>query len=536
MKRFRDFRLGVKQRLGMGAMLLILAIVSLFAIVQMDRLGKEIDEINSLSIPSMIALSSINLDVSTLRSYQLQFAITRRQEDREALSASMATLIDSITANRDTYDRLASVTPRLEPFDAQRDSLYESFDEYWDDYQASFMELLFGTEESTDLYVEVLAGAGDTYVSVSQSLEALIDVNKQRSAYAALRAQTNSVHSRRIIILALIVTIVLSLMLSAILIRFVTHPIRKLEEAAQEIARGRLDVQLDVDSDDEIGGLARSFNQMTASLAIAQQQLLIKEKLASLGQLTAGIAHEIKNPLNFVNNFAVLSVEIVDELEEVVTRHAAAMPPEDQKQALELMADLRMNAGKIADHGRRADGIVRGMLLHSRGAQGERQPIDVNAFVDENTTLAYHGIRAEQPDMTVDIVRQFDAEAGRVVAVPQDIGRVLINLLNNAFYAVHERSKEPGFVGPPRVRIETRNGEDGVSVSIADNGGGIPESLRHRIFEPFFTTKPTGEGTGLGLSLSYDIITQGHGGTLTLDTAVGQGTTFTIWLPRGGTF
>ncbi len=532
MKRFRDFRLGVKQRLGMGAMLLILAAVSGFAIVQMDRLRREIDAINSLSIPSMIALSSINLDVSTLRGHQLQYAITRREVDREALAANMATLIDSITANRDAYDRIASVTPRLEPFDAQRDSLYEAFDDYWDDYQASFMELLFGSEASTDRYVEVLAGAGDTYISVSQTLEALIDVNKQRSAHAALRAQTNAMRSRRIIVLALILTIVVSVALSAILIRLVTRPIRRLEEAAKEVARGRLDVQLEVDSNDEIGGLARSFNQMTASLAVAQQQLLIKEKLASLGQLTAGIAHEIKNPLNFVNNFADLSAEMVDELEALIARHAEAMPPEDRLQTLELMADLRMNARKIAEHGKRADGIVRGMLLHSRGAQGERQEVDLNAFVEENTTLAYHGIRAEKPELIVDISRQFDPEAGRVVAVPQDIGRVLINLLNNAFYAVHERSKQPGFAGPPRVCVETKRDEKGVSVSIADNGGGIPESLHHRIFEPFFTTKPTGEGTGLGLSLSYDIITQGHGGTLTLDTSVGEGTKFTVWLPR----
>jgi signal transduction histidine kinase len=534
MMRLRDLRFGVKQWLGLGAILFVMAGLSVFSIVQMGRLRQEIDEINALAIPSMIALSSINLDVSTLRSFQLQFALTGREGDRERLSARMAVLIDSITVNREEYDRIASVTPRLEPFDTARDSLYDRFDEQWDDYQASFMELLFGAPGAREEAVELLAGADDVYLALNRTLEDLIDINKQRSAEAARVVQVNATRSRRVIVFVLVATVVLSSFFSALLVRFMTRPLRRLEEAAQDVARGKLDVQLAIDSHDEIGSLARSFNQMTSSLSVAQQQLIVKEKLASLGQLTAGIAHEIKNPLNFVNNFADLSVELTNDLGDVVARHTADWSAGERGQVEELMSDLQMNARKIAEHGRRADSIVRSMLLHSRGSQGERQPTDINAFVEDNTTLAYHGIRAEKPELFVEIERDLDPTVGAVEVVPQDFGRVLINLLNNAFYAVHERARTTAQADTPRVKVATRSAPNGVSIAISDNGNGIPETLKKRVFEPFFTTKPTGEGTGLGLSLSYDIVTRGHGGTLTMQSQVGEGTTFTVWLPFRG--
>ncbi|MEZ4700238.1 MAG: ATP-binding protein [Rhodothermales bacterium] len=530
MFRLRNLQLSAKQWVGFGVMMLVLGSLSAYAIVQMDRLRAEIDEINARSIPAVIALSSINLDVSTLRIYQLQYELLDDSLERSRLSARMATLIDSINANRDAFEHVAYGADRLDVFDVARDSLYAEFDGHWDDYQGLFIAFLFGgTERAGNLPVQLLTSAGPIYDRLVVSLEQLIDVNKQRSAYAAQRAQSNFQRSRRIIVGALIATFAFFVFLSTVLFRFVTLPIRKLDEAAQEVARGRLDVQLAVDSTDEIGSLARSFNHMTASLAAAQQQLVVKEKLASLGQLTAGIAHEIKNPLNFVNNFADLSSDIVDELGRVIDRHAPALPAADREQAEEMMSDLRLNVRKIAEHGRRADGIVKSMLLHARGTHGERQEVDLNGFVEENTTLAYHGFRASHPDVSVQIERQYDPDAGRAAIVPQDIGRVLINLLNNAFYAVGERGRAGG---EAVVRVQTRAEADGVSITVADNGPGIPAPLKKRVFEPFFTTKPAGEGTGLGLSLSYDIVTHGHGGRLSMESDEGEGATFTVWLPH----
>ncbi|MDQ2769632.1 MAG: ATP-binding protein [Bacteroidota bacterium] len=262
-------------------------------------------------------------------------------------------------------------------------------------------------------------------------------------------------------------------------------------------------------------------------LRTTQAQLVQSEKMASLGELTAGIAHEIQNPLNFVNNFAEVSAELVTELEE-----ERARPERDAGLEDELLADLKQNLLKITQHGGRAASIVRGMLEHSRTSTGERLPTDLNQLADEYLRLAYHGLRAKDKSFNATLEPDFEPDLPLVPALAQDLGRVLLNLLNNAFYAVRQRQQrgESGYA--PTVRISTRRvGEGAVEIRVADNGSGIAESVRQKIFQPFFTTKPTGEGTGLGLSLSYDIITQGHGGTLTVASREGEGTTFTIILP-----
>ncbi len=260
----------------------------------------------------------------------------------------------------------------------------------------------------------------------------------------------------------------------------------------------------------------------------AQAQLVQQEKLASLGALTAGIAHEIKNPLNFVNNFAQLSEELVAEIE----HERSAKPDLRVDEVDDLLADLKSNAARIREHGQRADSIVKNMLAHSRGGAGVRESVDVNALLDEYTSLAFHGMRAQRPDFTCTVERDFDAAAGSVEAVPQDLSRVVLNLVGNALYAVAQRHTGDGAPdGPsPTVRVSTHAAEGSVKVRVWDNGGGIPEAVRAKIFEPFFTTKPTGEGTGLGLSLSHDII-QAHGGTLALETEAGDWTCFTVRLP-----
>ncbi|RSK36019.1 sensor histidine kinase [Hymenobacter metallilatus] len=262
-------------------------------------------------------------------------------------------------------------------------------------------------------------------------------------------------------------------------------------------------------------------------LKTTQAQLIQAEKMASLGELTAGIAHEIQNPLNFVTNFSDVSAELVAELEEEQQR-----PDRDPELEAELLADLRQNLQKITHHGQRAASIVRGMLEHSRASTGERQPTDLNTLADEYLRLAYHGLRAKDKTFNATLDSHFDPNLPKINAVAQDLGRVLLNLFTNAFYAVQKR-KEQGEAGyAPTVTVATRRLPDGaVEVRVRDNGTGIPDGVRQKIFQPFFTTKPTGEGTGLGLSLSYDIVTKGHGGTLEVESVEGQGTEFSIILP-----
>ena len=268
---------------------------------------------------------------------------------------------------------------------------------------------------------------------------------------------------------------------------------------------------------------AEELRHALTELRTTQAQLVQSEKMASLGELTAGIAHEIQNPLNFVNNFAEVSAELVAELEE-----QRARPVPDAGLENELLADLKQNLLKITQHGGRAASIVRGMLEHSRTSTGEWVPTDLNALADEYLRLAYHGLRAKDKSFNATL----KPDLPPVPALAQDLGRVLLNLLNNAFYAVRQRQQRgvAGYV--PTVCISTRRlGPNEVEIRVADNGSGIPEGVKQKIFQPFFTTKPTGEGTGLGLSLSHDIITQGHGGSLTVDSREGDGTAFTITLP-----
>jgi len=261
-------------------------------------------------------------------------------------------------------------------------------------------------------------------------------------------------------------------------------------------------------------------------LKTTQNQLIQSEKMASLGELTAGIAHEIQNPLNFVNNFAEVSAELVTELEE--ERAGATRDPGLEA---ELLADLKQNLVKISQHGGRAASIVRGMLEHSRQSAGERVPTDLNQLADEYLRLAYHGLRAKDKTFNATLQPDFAPDLPPVEVVGPDLGRVLLNLLTNAFYAVRQRQQrgEAGYV--PTVGLRTRRVGEQVEIRVSDNGTGMPAAVQAKIFQPFFTTKPTGEGTGLGLSLSYDIVTKGHGGTLLVESREGEGTEFFISLP-----
>jgi PAS domain S-box-containing protein len=268
-------------------------------------------------------------------------------------------------------------------------------------------------------------------------------------------------------------------------------------------------------------------------LKAAQASLIQAEKMASLGQLTAGIAHEIKNPLNFVNNFAGLSVELLDELKETAAPAINALGEEKRAEIDETITMLTGNLEKIAEHGRRADGIVKSMLEHSRGTSGERRSVDLNGLIDEALNLAYHGGRAQDASFNITLEKDFAEAIAPIELVPQDITRVCLNLIGNGFYAATKRQKQGGDSKyKPTLKVSTRDLGDAVEINIRDNGVGITPEIKDKLFQPFFTTKPTGEGTGLGLSISYDIVTQEHGGTITVDSEIGEFTEFTIRLPR----
>jgi two-component system, NtrC family, sensor kinase len=366
--------------------------------------------------------------------------------------------------------------------------------------------------------------------------------------------------------------LLLAVGLGTVLARRMVVPIRRLQDGADRLGSGIRSEPIEIRTGDEIEILAERFNQMAAKvresyetleakvaartealqaseqtarearfaaeralaeLRRAQDRLVETQKLAALGQLTAGIAHEIKNPLNFVNNFAELSGELIDELQGALNDGGAALSTDVRSDIEDLVSTLGENLTKIVEHGKRADSIVKNMLLHSRAGTGDRRLCDLNGLVQEALNLAYHGARAEHPDFNVTLYREFDPRVGELELYAQELTRVLLNLFSNAFYAMRERqrgARDPGY--SPTLSVATRVVDDAVEIRVRDNGPGISEEVRAKIFNPFFTTKPAGEGTGLGLSLSHDIIVKQHGGRLEVETEPGAFAEFIIALPR----
>ncbi len=289
------------------------------------------------------------------------------------------------------------------------------------------------------------------------------------------------------------------------------------EQEKQQILAAQNEV-LEKQVTERTAELARSLEELKAT----QTQLIQSEKLASLGELTAGIAHEIQNPLNFVNNFSELSKELIEELEDERSKEKGIR---DEGLEEELLGDIAHNLEKINHHGKRASSIVKGMLEHSRASSGKKEPTDVNALADEYLRLAYHGIRAKDKSFNADFKANLDGSLPKIPLITQDFGRVLLNLINNAFYAVKDKESKG------QVIVSTQKLSDQIEIRVSDNGTGIPEHVKAKIFQPFFTTKPTGQGTGLGLSLAYDIVTKGHSGIIEVETKEGEGTTFIVKLP-----
>ena len=282
----------------------------------------------------------------------------------------------------------------------------------------------------------------------------------------------------------------------------------------------------------EITKQRNELQETVKELQATQAQLIQQEKLASLGELTAGIAHEIQNPLNFVNNFSEVSMELIDEMQEELTKG-------DTEEVIAIANDIKSNLEKIRHHGQRADGIVKGMLQHSRASSNVKEPTNINTIADEYFRLAYHGLRAKDKSFNAELISELDPNLPMINIVSQDVGRVLLNMFTNAFYAVHQKQKAIGGDFKPRVTITTKaipapgSGGKGsiIEIRVKDNGSGIPDAIKDKIMQPFFTTKPAGEGTGLGLSLSYDIIVKAHKGKIDINSKEGEGTEFVITLP-----
>jgi two-component system NtrC family sensor kinase len=301
---------------------------------------------------------------------------------------------------------------------------------------------------------------------------------------------------------------------------------REKEEKEKVISENTTLEQLVRERTQEILLQNNRLEETVEELKQTQNQLIQQEKLASLGELTAGIAHEIQNPLNFVNNFSEVSIELIDELKEELSKLNL---PEDSADII----DLTQNLQKISHHGKRASGIVKNMLEHSRASTGDKQLVNINALAEEYIKLSFHGLRAKDKSFNSDFKTLLDDNLPQVEVVPQDLGRVLLNLFNNAFYAVQKKAQSENKPADykPVVTVSTQKLKDEIIITVTDNGLGIPEEIKTKIFQPFFTTKPTGQGTGLGLSLSYDIITKGHAGELEVESTEGEGSKFVITLP-----
>jgi len=399
---------------------------------------------------------------------------------------------------------------------------------------------------------------------IDSEIDKIVD-RVERQAVARRDASTRQAElAVKLAIVGGIGALALALGFTALTVRSITVPLKALERSIASITQGELEVAMPPTGVPEIGAMTRTLGMLRDSLIerrqlerqrqqaeaemrvardaaeaalhdlkAAQANLIQAEKMASLGQLTAGIAHEIKNPLNFVNNFASLSIGLLDELKAAAAPGFGSLDERKRAQADEVSELLTGNLERIVEHGKRADNIVKSMLAHSRGGVGERQSVDLNALVEESLNLAYHGARAQDQNFNITLDRKYGADIAPVELVPQDMTRVFLNLFGNGFYAANNRQRAANNGAfRPVLTVTTRDLGKAVEVRVRDNGIGIPDDIKDKLFEPFFTTKPPGEGTGLGLSISYEIVTKQHGGTIRVASEVGAFTEFVVNLPR----
>jgi signal transduction histidine kinase len=438
----------------------------------------------------------------------------------------------------------------------------ESFRKAYRDLSSSWRVFYenFGKDQTKAITELVVRAEPLTQEVIQQRLPQLQQDENKRVDAASSNFYEVAQLTNRITILIFAVSAALAIGVAVVVPGQMSRGLNRLKDGAAAIGRGNLTHPIELKSKDELADLAKAFNEMTGRLSAAhdlltqvneqekkkseelekaldqlrkaQDQLVVQQKLASLGSLTAGIAHEIKNPLNFVTNFAEVSVSLVDELRESTEEQSTHLDPKELENIRSILDDLQQNVAKIREHGKRADGIVRNMLMHSRGHAGDHQLTNLNSLLAEYVKLAYHGMRAQNQNFNVTIQEQYDPTLEPVSVVAHDLGRVFLNITNNACYAAYEKKKKVGDGFSPTIAVKTKNLGSRAEIRIRDNGDGMPESVKQRIFEPFFTTKPTGSGTGLGLSMSFEIVVQQHKGQLQVETEPGKYAEFIITLPK----
>jgi signal transduction histidine kinase len=411
----------------------------------------------------------------------------------------------------------------------------------------------------------LLGQAKGHVMAIEDQIDTIVDRLEQQAVARRDVSTRQAEFAVKLAIAGGIGALALALGFTALTVHSVTVPLRQLDRSMASITHGELNVAMPPSSVPEIAAMTRTLGMLrdslierdqlererqraeketraardTAEAALhdlkaAQANLIQAEKMASLGQLTAGIAHEIKNPLNFVNNFASLSVGLLDELNEAAAPAFASLDERRRREVDEVSDMLIGNLQRIVEHGKRADNIVKSMLAHSRSGSGNLESVDLNALVDDSLNLAYHGARAQDQNFNITINRAYGETIAPIALVPQDMTRVFLNLFSNAFYAANKRRRETNDGEfRPTLTVTTRDVGKDVEVRVRDNGSGIPAAIRDKLFQPFFSTKPTGEGTGLGLSISYEIVTKEHRGSIEVASVVGEFTEFTICLPRG---
>jgi len=358
-------------------------------------------------------------------------------------------------------------------------------------------------------YQQIMLKARDSLYNIGKAVE--IQNELYNEAQKARRANDIRVELQNRIRLYIVLGVLSVMVIIAVFLLYANSQRKKANKVLQ---------QRNEQIENQHEALEKSFSDLKAT----QTQLIQSEKMASLGELTAGIAHEIQNPLNFVNNFSEVSTELIDEMDEELDKG-------DIEEAKAIAADVKQNLEKIRHHGKRADAIVKGMLQHSQTGTGSKEMKDINPLADEVMRLAYHGLRAKDKSFNAELITNFDSKLPAVNIIPQDISRVLLNLFNNAFYAVNQKQKTAGVDYKPEVTVSTYIEKNNLVINVKDNGNGIPDAIKDRIMQPFFTTKPTGEGTGLGLSLSYDIVVKGHGGSISVTSKEGEGSEFIVTIP-----
>lgn len=543
--KLKDLKIGVKQTIGFVCILILMAGANFSSFYQLFNLKKSIDDVTNSWLPRAIAISEININTTDLRQNQLQLIFADSEAERTAQADRIVELLDSINTNLDTYERLRVQALTQNLYSEEERALFAAFDQKWDRYQElSFTFFQYTREDRIIEAVSLLNGeARLLFEEFRHDLQELVRVNTTDSQRAAVQAEDAFRTARRVAQNIFILTLIVSALAVFVTIRLITIPVKQLSSAVAKVAQGDLTVQLEHQSEDELGKLTSSFNRMTfalkearakteeqelalrtrntelqqtlAQLQEAQQQLIMKEKMASLGNLVAGVAHEINNPIGAVNSSADNARRAVLKLRELISRNDELRRLLGETELEKLLNVLDENTIITATASKRIAHIVKSLKSFARLDEADFQRASIEEGLETTLTLVQHEFKNR-----IEVVREY-AGVPPILCFPNELNQVFMNLLVNASQAIH---------GKGQVVVKTAYDQNWAYIVVSDTGIGIPPSSLQRVFDPGFTTKGVGVGTGLGLSISYNIIKK-HDGTISVTSTVGEGTEFTIKLP-----